>query len=232
MSDFPHIALVDDEEAVVEILGAAIRKNFPNGRVTGFSKPTDAWDWLALNPVDILLTDLCMPDMDGRDLVTMIRQCAPETPVFVISGAYSKEDLATLETEFPGVRVFTKPIYAREVIAAIKEALARHDLPSDSQLQGLDLLNLLQMLNLQKKTIEVVITTSDLSGRLVMKSGEPIWVECGNDLGVEAFFRLLSLKETEAVLTPPSYTGPDRMPKTFAQLLSEFCERRTTGRLV
>jgi len=232
MAGFPHLAVVDDEEAIIEILSFSLQKSFPDAAITGFNKADEAYNWLTNNEVDLLLTDLNMPEIDGRELINLMQDKSPRTPVFVISGAYGPEELRRIEDSYKNVRVFSKPLLTRELVAAIKEALAHKDMPSESQMRGLDLINYLQMVHLQKKTGEVKVSHEKGEGRIALKSGELILVEFNGDTSDEAFFDLLTLAQPAINMVPLSYQGQDQVQSSFNQLLSEFCRRRDKGELV
>ena len=85
-----RILVVDDEEptrrnlkAYLEDLGYEVSVA-ANGR--------EALDASCLAPVDLVLTDLRMPEMGGIDLVRALRQSCPDTPVVIVSGAGDVRD--------------------------------------------------------------------------------------------------------------------------------------------
>lgn len=231
MPGYPHLAVVDDEEAIIEILSFSLQKNFPNATITGFCRADEAWDWLAAHDIDFLITDLNMPEMDGQELVKMMNQKSPDTPVFIISGAYTFEELREIGSAHRNVSIFPKPLLTRELVATIKQFLAQKELPSESQMQNLHLVNVVQMLHLQKKTVEIYVSSSDGNGRIVLKSGDVVLVEFEGKLGSESFHRLLALENPHIQLKKFSYSGPDKVKESFSELLREFCRRRDEGEL-
>lgn len=90
------ILTVEDEDA----LRVSLVDYFQDNGHTVFAA-TDSDEGLALfrayNP-DIVLTDLSMPNGSGLDLIPLIRQASPHTPVVVISGAGTVEDAAEAMT--------------------------------------------------------------------------------------------------------------------------------------
>jgi two-component system response regulator CpxR len=63
----------------------------PNGR--------EAWKIFQAGGVDLVLTDLVMPELDGTGLVEHVKQVSPETPVILFSGkvrAYERDTRADL----------------------------------------------------------------------------------------------------------------------------------------
>lgn len=80
-----RVLVVDDEEP--------IRRNFKAYLVDrGYdvavaANAREACDVCRLEPPDLVLTDLRMPEMDGLELVRALRQAHPGTPVVIVSGA-------------------------------------------------------------------------------------------------------------------------------------------------
>jgi CheY-like chemotaxis protein len=71
---------------------------------------------------DIVVTDLNMPEMDGRQMAGNIRAIKPETKLIVITGDKEKleqEDLA--EKEFTFDHIIGKPIDFPSFLVAIKQ---------------------------------------------------------------------------------------------------------------
>jgi len=73
---------------------------------------------------DAVVTDQIMPGMTGMDLCESLRRCAPNLPVFLISGYTGPLDPAALQ-EKGILRLFMKPIAIHELDQAIREAKRR-----------------------------------------------------------------------------------------------------------
>lgn len=78
------ILIVDDERAVREFVAAALTR-------AGFLVRTacsaeEALDLEAHHPVDLLVTDVILPNINGPELAERIRQRSPQTRVLFISG--------------------------------------------------------------------------------------------------------------------------------------------------
>jgi len=56
---------VDDEPRALEEALSACREVSLIGEVRGFTRGQDALDWLADHPVDFVVLDIAMPEMDG-----------------------------------------------------------------------------------------------------------------------------------------------------------------------
>jgi CheY-like chemotaxis protein len=66
--------------------------------------------------LDLVLTDLAMPEMGGRELASRLALVAPELPVLYMSG-YTGEDIEARGLLPPGSPLQTKP-FSPEVLAA------------------------------------------------------------------------------------------------------------------
>jgi two-component system cell cycle sensor histidine kinase/response regulator CckA len=67
--------------------------------------------------VDLVVTDLVMPGMGGRELVERIRQLVPETKILCTSGYAMPADRQT------GTAYLQKPFTSRELLAKVREVL-------------------------------------------------------------------------------------------------------------
>jgi two-component system cell cycle sensor histidine kinase/response regulator CckA len=70
-------------------------------------------------PIDLLLTDLLMPEMDGRDLANSVAQTRPTTRVLFMSGVVPGKELP------PSCSFLAKPYGPLELLQKVEEVLAR-----------------------------------------------------------------------------------------------------------
>jgi CheY-like chemotaxis protein len=83
LNNRPVILCVDDEESVL-YLRSLVLQNAGYLAITA-SSGTSALDALASTPVDLVLSDYLMPDMDGVKLTKAIKARNPNLPVLLIS---------------------------------------------------------------------------------------------------------------------------------------------------
>lgn len=89
------ILCVDDNEQALSIRKLMLETR--GYRVVACSGGAQAWDAFRAGGVDLVLTDLLMPELDGATLVGKIKDLSPQTPVILFSGkvrAYEKESRA------------------------------------------------------------------------------------------------------------------------------------------
>jgi two-component system cell cycle sensor histidine kinase/response regulator CckA len=117
--------LVVEDETVVRSLA---RRVLECEGYTVYQAPTGtaALDFVADHPgvVDLLVTDLELPQMSGRELADKIAECAPELPVLFMSG-YGEEEIIQRGVALRQAAFIPKPITSDMLTTAVRELLAR-----------------------------------------------------------------------------------------------------------
>jgi len=117
------ILLVEDEDAVRVIVSAVLRRE--GYRVLEASSPRGAWDIFERQgrEIDLLLTDVVMPEMNGPALAQRLVTVRPELRILFISG-YA--DMTTPpESDNPNVSFLSKPFQASVLSERVRQMLSR-----------------------------------------------------------------------------------------------------------
>jgi len=69
----PRILVVDDEETHLDYVIEMLRIHVPHAHVIGTTDATSVLSRCRISPPDLVLTDLCMPDVDGMRLVEDVK---------------------------------------------------------------------------------------------------------------------------------------------------------------
>lgn len=80
----PVVVCVDDDPQVLTAVRRLLRRERIELLTT--DKPETALRWLGENRVRLLITDLRMPDVDGRDLIKIVEERYPETASLILTG--------------------------------------------------------------------------------------------------------------------------------------------------
>ncbi len=117
-----HILVVDDEPLLVRLNKRRLENDGYSVSVTTTS--LDALDLVTINPgtYDLLLTDLTMPGLSGRELIQKILLLVPTLPVIVLTGMSDPE----IEQELYdlGVKaILEKPLLDDELVKAVDRVL-------------------------------------------------------------------------------------------------------------
>jgi DNA-binding response OmpR family regulator len=119
-----RILVVDDNtsmrEAVCEMLQHAGYKtvSVENGRLAAPIHRSD--------PVDLIITDLFMPDTDGLEIIYQFRNEFPTVKIIAVSGGGSRGlvELLAVAKKMGADRALMKPFSFEELIGAVEEVLA------------------------------------------------------------------------------------------------------------
>jgi DNA-binding NtrC family response regulator len=116
-----RVLVVEDEAYVRDSLLEVLRAR--GFQAEGASGVADALRQLERTPVDVVLTDLRMPELTGLDLVRKMQASAPEVPVIVLTGHGSVA--SAVECLHAGARDFIlKPADPAALEVALTRALA------------------------------------------------------------------------------------------------------------
>jgi two-component system cell cycle sensor histidine kinase/response regulator CckA len=119
------ILIVEDEESVRKITGRTLKTFGYNVIESSGSNEAIQLYKKYKNKIDILLTDVVMPKMNGRELVKELLKLKPDLKVAYMSG-YADDAIAKYkisEENFPFIK---KPFSASELTQKIREALNNH----------------------------------------------------------------------------------------------------------
>ncbi|HSL20373.1 MAG TPA: sigma-54 dependent transcriptional regulator [Vicinamibacterales bacterium] len=143
------ILVVDDEEAQRKVLSGFLRKR--GFDVIQAGGATEALAQARERTLDLVLTDLRMPDRDGLELLAELRRINPEVPAIVMT-AFGTVKTAVEAMKRGAADYLTKPIDLDELDLLIDRVLERRALVSENaelrrqveerhQLQGLETAN-------------------------------------------------------------------------------------------
>ena len=123
-----HILIVDDEIEATRILARFVKK-YGYAVTTAFNGK-EALEFFQERPADLVVTDMRMPEMGGKDLISALRKDFPDLPVIAVSGQMEAEDekfINGFSTTQNGngqfQRFFKKPVDLTELMEAIEEML-------------------------------------------------------------------------------------------------------------
>lgn len=117
--------LLAEDEAVVRRLVTRILGRF-GYTVLEADSGEAALDLVAESPgrIQLLLTDLVMPGMSGKDLADRLRKQQPQLKVLYMSG-YPAEEIGRLGVLDDDLEFMAKPFSAEELLTKVRRALDR-----------------------------------------------------------------------------------------------------------
>lgn len=115
------ILLIEDEENIRSFISTTIRNQ--GYKITTAATGTDGLHLCASLCPDLILLDLGLPDMDGMDVISKLREWSP-TPIIVISARNHEQEKAHA-LDLGADDYITKPFSTVELLARIRTSL-RH----------------------------------------------------------------------------------------------------------
>jgi two-component system cell cycle sensor histidine kinase/response regulator CckA len=117
------VLLVEDEEAV-RMFGARALRN-KGYRVLEASNGETALDVINSTDetIDLIISDVVMPGMDGRTLIQLVRQEMPDIKLILMSG-YAENSLVEDIGNDPTIRFLAKPFSLKELAGTVKEVMS------------------------------------------------------------------------------------------------------------
>lgn len=100
----PHLLLVEDDNRYRKFLAAALKEQ--GFRVSESTDGAEAFEFVAHNEVDLVISDLHLPNCDGLKLVNSIRERAVKVPIVILSG--EEDGKVVSELVLSGVEAFIR----------------------------------------------------------------------------------------------------------------------------
>lgn len=123
----PRILIIDDEPTVLEML-----RTFLERRGFEVAAAVDGAEGLEAHrdtPVDLVVTDILMPQKEGFETIREFRQQYPDVKIVAISGGGRNEPHTYLKfaKSFGAHRTFPKPLDLDALLVSINELLSEPD---------------------------------------------------------------------------------------------------------
>lgn len=118
------ILVVDDEPRSREgIKKTIIKESLEQYKVLTASNAKEALEVIDDTKINVLITDIKMPEMSGLDLLRELKEKTKD-PVVIIISAYSEFDYAHQALEMGVVNYLLKPIPKKKLMEAVEKAIA------------------------------------------------------------------------------------------------------------
>ena len=119
MSDKSHILVIDDEKNYLLVLQTLLEDE--GYTVTAISDPETALAFLAESEVDVVVTDMKMPKVSGREVLQHVKKSWPYIPVLIMT-AFGSIESAVEAMKYGAFDYITKPFSNDELLLSIHNA--------------------------------------------------------------------------------------------------------------
>ena len=211
------VLLVDDERALLEAFRQALtvlRNPFTletaeNGR--------EAIEILSRRPVDLVVTDLEMPVVDGFQLLAHMRRFHPLTRVIVMTNSpYGAEKNRVIA--LGPLTYVEKPFDLGRLVEQIQRILEQS---VRGRIEGITLSGFLQLLCLEGRTCSLRVSAAGRNGRIELEMGQPIHAATSRGRGAPALVEMISWEGSAIQIDPPWLARERTIDKPLDRLLLE-----------
>jgi CheY-like chemotaxis protein len=177
------VLIVDDEKPFLLSLTDGLAAYAKDFEVVTALNGKEAVKVLDSTGVDLVVTDLRMPQMDGFELLAYISSNYPDVPVIVMT-AYGTPAIEERLQKMGTFQYLEKPLDLNILADKITDALESSSSPD--HIHGITLAAFLQLLEMESKTCTLTVHSQGRQGRLYFVKGELMQAETGEAKGDEA----------------------------------------------
>jgi DNA-binding response OmpR family regulator len=127
-----RILIIDDEEPIRRMLCKLLVRD--GYEVIQSSNGRSGLQECRKNAVDLVITDIIMPEGEGFETIRELRRCFPNMKIFAMSGASvsMQLDILSIAKTFGALRTFEKPFILAEILDAVRLTVPLPQNPSNS----------------------------------------------------------------------------------------------------
>jgi len=224
------ILIVDDESRLLQSIQAGLKAYQDTFSVLTAANGSQAMDVLASHKIDLVVTDLRMPEADGFELLAHISGRYPFLPTIVMT-AFATPEIEERISSSGTLVLLEKPLDFDRLAEAIIDGLEQS--AKDGTLIGFSLASFMQLLAMEQKTCLLQIQAGpDEEGFIFFEHGELLAAIADDLKGEEAVYRLLALDNVKLTFRKTPKRKIRRLiDKPLMAVLLEGLRRKDEGEL-
>ncbi|BCS96361.1 hypothetical protein DSLASN_19930 [Desulfoluna limicola] len=191
-----NVLIVDDEKSLLLSLSAGFESFKDKFTLYTASNGIEALAVLKSTPIELVVTDLKMPEMDGFELIAHMSTHYPQIKLMVMT-AYNTPKIEERLSGHQAIPIFEKPVDFDELAQAVLQGI---DGKKTGGLSGISLVSFLQLIKTERKSCLIEVKTKDHTGHIIMKKGELINAVYNGEEGVGAMYGMLEEEDVQIEL--------------------------------
>lgn len=185
-----RVLIVDDEEDLTWSIAQHLKKDNHRYELHAVNSGQEALDLLTQVPIDLVVSDIRMPEISGLDLLMDIREKYPATKVIIMT-AYGSSEIQHEASERGCFKYIEKPFEIQELRNLILDGVEDKK-GFEGRVSDFNLSDLIQMNCLGRLTNALFIEKGMQSGTIYIEDGNITHCEVGNVEGEDAFYEIMS----------------------------------------
>jgi len=220
-----YVLIVDDEEQLLLTMQAGFESYRDRFEVLTASNGKEAAALLGSTRINLVVTDLKMPEMDGFELLSFLKNNFPEIPAIVMT-AFGTPEIENGLLQTGMIRMLEKPVDFDELTQLIL-SLLEHNL-TGGVLTGISMPSFLQLIEMEQNTCLMEVKATDgRQGLLYFNQGLLYDAVFGDQTAEEAVYSMLMLDDIKiSFRTLPSKKLKKKIDTPLMKLLMEGIRRK------
>ena len=221
-----NVLIVDDEEQLLLTMRAGFESFKDRFEIMTAHNGREAVEILAATRIDLVVTDLKMPEMDGFALLAFLKNNFPEIPAIVMT-AFATPDIETRLEQVGMIRMLEKPVDFEELTRLITGQLEVS--PTGGVLTGISLQSFLQLIEMEQNTcmMEVSSPKSKQQGFLYFNKGVLYDAVYDKLKAEDAVYAMIAVDDVKISFRPlPSKKMKRRIKASLMTLIMEGVRRK------
>ncbi len=187
-----NLLLVDDERPFLLSLRDGLAALGDRYRIFMANDGREALQVLKTQTIDLLVTDLKLPVMDGFQLLAHVSRDYPYLPVIVMT-AFGTPEIEAKLARMQNLQYLDKPLDFDHLAQTIETALATE---ARSYIRGITLATFMQLVQMEQKSCTLKIHCGDKTGYLFFRRGELLDAMTATTQGEPAALEIIAWDNT------------------------------------
>jgi len=223
-----NVLIVDDEEDLTWSIAKHLSKDKERYDLYAVNSGADALLKLQETDIDLVVTDIRMPEISGLDLLMKVREFYPQTKVIIMT-AYGSSEIQEEANKRGCFKYIEKPFEISQlrqmILDGVEEKRGFEGRISDFQLS-----DLIQMNCLGRLTNAITVQTNEKSGIIYFEDGNIVHAQVGKDVGEEAFYEIISWEGGRFEIRRGAKADQESIIKGWQSLVLEGMRRADESR--
>ncbi|MBN1548626.1 MAG: response regulator [Syntrophaceae bacterium] len=218
------ILIVDDDKNFLLSLVDGLKSHDPELEIRSATNGRIALQMLDDEYVDLVITDLKMPVMDGFELLAQMSSHYPRIPVIVMT-AYGTPFVETSISQVGAVRYLEKPLDFDLLLENIYNSVQTDQ---SAFIPGIPLISYLRLVQMEKKSCILTLRNGEQEGKMFFKKGvlmDATTDECDSE---NAVMEILEWEQVEIQINSKAFISDKRIQKNLDFLIMVFENRQRT----
>jgi len=224
-SDVKSVLIVDDEKPFLMSISDGLSAYSEDFHVITALNGKEAVNILNSKKIDLVVTDLKMPKMNGFQLLAYMSKNCADIPVIVMT-AFGTPEIESKLHNMGALRYLEKPLDINKLRTSISNAL--NDKSADGYSQGISLVSFLHLIEMEDTTCTIKVKSDRETGYLYLDNGVIMDAAAGNLKGKAAALDIINWNNAEIDINFTCEVKEKNIDLSLNELLAEASEPQET----